>query len=933
MIDPLVISTIRVGELPNAPFNLTDKIPHEVGVDLKSGTIEELSTFISAYIGATDAVGFRAISVTDGQTLPTTTKEEFILVGKGTFYNVAGGSTIICTEELNAIVSNGSFWFIGVEIPVNIELSGVSQFIRQGFLDTTPSEDAVYDALELKVPYTGAASNVNLGEFQLTAGQIAFDQTPTQTAGVGVMRWNDTDGTLDLGLKGGNVTLQLGQEQIVRVVNKTGANLTEDSYHAVYTSGAQGQRLKVDLALANSDLTSNGTLGLVTENILVNQEGFITTNGLVRGVNTTGSLQSETWADGDVLYLSPTVAGRITNIKPIAPQHSVTVGICVYAHATQGSIFVKVDNGYELDELHNVLISSEYNNQALIYESATGLWKNKSIQSALGYAPLNSTNNDIASNPPTSFVTTSYDAFPLMLQTQSNKIKLFYRVGAAHVDNTGVIVMKTSLDGGATYTSASTIISQAGVDCRNVSGGVTSTGRIILYFMKYNATTSLSISQGYVYSDDEGATWSAYTTIETNSHTFYSPYGGLVNIGDGKIMQGWYGETNTSTYSTYVKISSDNGATWGTSILVATSPTTRYGEASYSYLDGGTIIGIVRNSAASLLQQVISTDNGATWAVIGAISFDTGAHVSPTLYTFSDANNEKYVACFYANRTDNKLKVIVGSYTGLIAGVSGWDANTRTDLTTHTSTDFGYPTVAKSLNNNKFLIALYKASSASVSNINFLNFVPLYNSITSVSTIKTSNLFRNNRGIGTHLLIDNASNINRWAWQTINAESTGNAGSDLNLLYFNDAGSTLGSYMTFTRSSAQSSFAGQVRSISSSVVGFYQARKSDTIGNGVLGGNSFALRNGNTTEDLNFDVFNRVSSTWINPLTINNTGTVVANFPIRLKGYTVATLPTGTLGDMAYVTDATAPTYNGTLTGGGAVKIPVFYDGTAWKAH
>lgn len=242
------------------------------------------------------------------------------------------------------------------------------------------------------VPYTGATSNVNLGEYQITAGQYIFDQTPTQSAGVAVLRWNDTDGTLDLGLKGGNVTLQLGQEQLVRIVNKTLSNLTEAGYQAVYTSGAQGQRLKVDLALANSDLTSAGTLGIVTENIDVNQEGFVTTNGLVRGINTTGSLQGETWSDGDILYLSPTIAGRLTNIKPVSPQHLVVIGVCVYAHITQGSIFVKVDNGYELDELHNVLISSLANNDILVYETASTLWKNKTISSALGYTPANDSN-------------------------------------------------------------------------------------------------------------------------------------------------------------------------------------------------------------------------------------------------------------------------------------------------------------------------------------------------------------------------------------------------------------------------------------------------------------------------------------------------------------------------------------------------------------
>lgn len=150
MIDPTAVSTVRVGELSPEPFSLTDNVPHEVGTELKRGTIEDLATFISAFIGSTDGVGFRAISVTDGQTLPTTTQQEFILVGKGTYYNVVGGSTIICTEELNAIVSNGSYWFIGVEIPINVELAGITQFIRDGFVNTTPSEDVIYEALALK---------------------------------------------------------------------------------------------------------------------------------------------------------------------------------------------------------------------------------------------------------------------------------------------------------------------------------------------------------------------------------------------------------------------------------------------------------------------------------------------------------------------------------------------------------------------------------------------------------------------------------------------------------------------------------------------------------------------------------------------------------------------------------------------------------------
>jgi hypothetical protein len=230
------------------------------------------------------------------------------------------------------------------------------------------------------VPYTGAISDVNLGENGIQLGNLEFDNTPTNIpTTAGSLVWNDTDGTLDLKLKGGNVTLQIGQEQVSRVVNKTATNITllESNYQAVRVTGAQGQRLKVDLALATNDLLSAETIGLVTETIANNQEGFITTSGLVRGINTTGSLQSETWADGDILYLSPTTAGNITNIKPTAPNHMVIIGYAVYAHITQGTIFVKVDNGYELDELHNVLINGVANNDVLTYDSATSLWKNK----------------------------------------------------------------------------------------------------------------------------------------------------------------------------------------------------------------------------------------------------------------------------------------------------------------------------------------------------------------------------------------------------------------------------------------------------------------------------------------------------------------------------------------------------------------------------
>ena len=175
MIDPLEISTIRVGQLPSASISLTDNIPHEIGSELHRATIEELSIFIATYVGTVGGVGFRPVTVTDGQTLPTTTQKEWILVGKGAFYNVNGGATIVTTEELNAIMSDGFTWSLGVEIPIAAELIGIVQTIRESFTTTAPSEDAVFKALSLKANISDAPIAVPKIQFTADGTQDTFD--------------------------------------------------------------------------------------------------------------------------------------------------------------------------------------------------------------------------------------------------------------------------------------------------------------------------------------------------------------------------------------------------------------------------------------------------------------------------------------------------------------------------------------------------------------------------------------------------------------------------------------------------------------------------------------------------------------------------------------------------------------------------------------
>lgn len=202
-----------------------------------------------------------------------------------------------------------------------------------------------------------------------------FDTAATGvTPGVGKLWWDANDGTINIGLKGGNVNLQVGQEQVQMVLNKTGSTLTEGT--VVYVSGAQGQRLMVDRALGATDDTSASILGMVTEPIDNNKTGFVTSHGLVRGISTNALAPAgETWADGDALYVSSTIPGGMTNVTPIAPQHFILVGFVVEA-GNNGMIYVMPQNGYELGELHDVRITDPLQEEYLRFNANLKVWEN-----------------------------------------------------------------------------------------------------------------------------------------------------------------------------------------------------------------------------------------------------------------------------------------------------------------------------------------------------------------------------------------------------------------------------------------------------------------------------------------------------------------------------------------------------------------------------
>ena len=227
--------------------------------------------------------------------------------------------------------------------------------------------------------FYGSASYALTASYALNGGgtvdldnvdHITFDTTSTTPVTEGTFVWNDGDGTLDLGLKGGNVTLQVGQQEYAMAYNSDSVLLTKGT--VVYISGSQGNRIAVKKASAVAEEGSRNTLGVVAESISVGNEGLILLSGVLHGLNTTASNA------GATLFLD-TVPGQYTETRPLAPNHTVIVGFAQRIHESQGSIFVKIDNGYEIDELHNISITDVSNGDLLVRDGE--VWVNKKVLS------------------------------------------------------------------------------------------------------------------------------------------------------------------------------------------------------------------------------------------------------------------------------------------------------------------------------------------------------------------------------------------------------------------------------------------------------------------------------------------------------------------------------------------------------------------------
>ena len=192
------------------------------------------------------------------------------------------------------------------------------------------------------VPYTGNLRWHLTGVF---APWIQLDTTFANSTVEGRLQWNTEDGTMEYGLPGGNVVLQVGQEHLIRATNKTGADIGDGK--VVYISGALGNRPLITLAKADAP-ASSVQLGMTTESIDDNEIGYININGLVRNINT------DAITAGAVGFLSETTAGELRSTPPAAPNFTAVVGVCVVKGVENGIFLIRTLTSPRLVSLSDV---------------------------------------------------------------------------------------------------------------------------------------------------------------------------------------------------------------------------------------------------------------------------------------------------------------------------------------------------------------------------------------------------------------------------------------------------------------------------------------------------------------------------------------------------------------------------------------------------
>jgi hypothetical protein len=425
---------------------------------------------------------------------------------------------------------------------------------------------------------------------------------------------------------------------IAYVTNDDSVTITKGM--PVYAFGGAGDRMTVRRAYNTTDATSAQTVGLVlSASIAAGQKGLIMMQGLLDGLSI---LPTSTFADGNPIYLGAT-AGTITNVKPYAPNHLVYLGVVTTASpGVAGRMYVRIQNGYELDELHNVQATAPSTNDVLYY-FGSNQWKTASISTVLGYTPI-------------------------QLSSLSGTAPVSYNSG------TGAISMAaatTSVDGYLTAANWTTFNGKQ--NALSGTGLVKSTTGTITYI------TDNSTNWDTAYTDrnkwDGGAT------------------GLVVATGRASLGLGTFAVANYPTWSSgtpFVKMTAAGAFSLDTATYLTSAVTSVSGTGTVSGLSlSGTVTSTGNITLGGTLSTPVSTINDSTTVGQNFVKL-----TNPTAITFIRINADNTVSTLDASTFRTAIGAGTSSTTGTVTSVSALTLGTTgIDLSSSVATGTTTPVI------------------------------------------------------------------------------------------------------------------------------------------------------------------------------------------------------------------------------------------------
>ena len=286
-----------------------------------------------------------ALQISDGSIVitetPTTgviqmaslTVGDIVLTGTATGNFGAGGATLIGTSPISVATAAGT--------------STIS--LNASYSTTSHLHDGAYQPFGTYVTsVTGTAPITSSGTTAITVG---IDQTA---------------------ITANSAT----NAEVIRtyVKNTSGSAMTKGQ--AVYVNGATGTNVTIQLATATSEVGSSKTLGLLAQDLANNAFGYVIESGFL------GTIDTSAATAGASVWLGDTPGSRVYNAPPAEPSHSVFLGIVARSNLNNGEILVQVQNGYELNELHDVSAASPSDGDIIQYKTSSSLWTKASIANA-----------------------------------------------------------------------------------------------------------------------------------------------------------------------------------------------------------------------------------------------------------------------------------------------------------------------------------------------------------------------------------------------------------------------------------------------------------------------------------------------------------------------------------------------------------------------